>query len=117
VDELGEQLAVWGKVVRLETRGRVSGRPLEVALGYVEELDGSVLVAAGSPDADWARNLDADPRCRVRLGERDWADASADPLDAVEAARTVRELILRYGTPAERLGRGPAYRLRPVVAE
>jgi deazaflavin-dependent oxidoreductase (nitroreductase family) len=117
VDELGEQLAVWGKVVRLETRGRVSGRPLEVALGYVEELDGSVLVAAGSPEADWARNLDADPRCRVRLGERDWADASADPLDAVEAARTVRELILRYGTPAERLGRGPAYRVRPVVAE
>ena len=117
MDELGEQLAEWGKVIRLETRGRVSGRPLEVALGYVEELHGSVLVAAGSPEADWARNLDADPRCRVRLAERDWADAIAEPLDDVDAARTVRELILRYGTPAERLGRGPAYRLRPAIAE
>ena len=116
MDPLGEQLADWGKVVRLETRGRVSGRPLEVALGYLDELDGSVLVAAGSPEADWARNLDADPRCRVRLAERAWADAIAEPLDGADAARTVRELILRYGTPAERLGRGPAYRLRPVVA-
>ena len=116
MDELGEQLADWGKVIRLETRGRSSGRPVEVALGYVEESDGSFLVAAGSPDADWARNLDAEPRCRVRLAEGDWTDAAAEPLDATEAARAVRELILRYGTPAERLGRGPAYRLRPSVA-
>ena len=40
-DELGEQLADWGKVIRLETRGRTSGRSVEVALGYVEEPDGS----------------------------------------------------------------------------
>lgn len=115
MDEVGEQLAGWGKVIRLETRGRMSGRPVEVALGYVEEPDGSVLVAAGSSDADWARNLDADPACRVRLADGDWAGALAEPLHAVDAARTVRELILRYGTPAERLGAGPAYRLRPAA--
>ena len=115
MDEVGEQLAGWGKVIRLETRGRTSGRPVEVALGYVEEAEGSVLVAAGSSDADWARNLDAEPACRVRLAEGDWADALAEPLDAIDSARTVRELILRYGTPAERLGTGPAYRLRPVA--
>ena len=95
----------------------MSSRPLEVALGYVEEPDGSVLVAAGSPEADWSRNLDAEPRCRVRLADRDWTNAVAEPLDGSAAARTVRELILRYGTPAERLGRGPAYRLRPVAIE
>jgi deazaflavin-dependent oxidoreductase (nitroreductase family) len=115
-DELGEQLADWGVVIRLETRGRTSGRPVEVALGYVEEPDGSVLVAGGSPDAAWARNLDADPRCRVRRAEEDWTQAMAEPLEGADAARVVRELILRYGTPAERLGRGPAYRLRPVAA-
>jgi deazaflavin-dependent oxidoreductase (nitroreductase family) len=103
-------------VIRLETRGRTSGRPLEVALGYVEAMDGSVLVAAGSADAAWTRNLDADPRCRIRLGEAPWADAIADLLDGSEAAGAVRELILRYGTPAERLGHGPAYRLRPVTS-
>jgi deazaflavin-dependent oxidoreductase (nitroreductase family) len=117
VDALGEQLADWGKVIRLETRGRVSGRPLEVALGYVEEPDGSVLVAAGSPEADWARNLDADPSCRVRLADGDWAEATAQPLAGADAARAVRELILRYGTPAERLGRGPAFRLLPGVRQ
>jgi len=115
MDELGEQLAGWGKVIRLETRGRTSGRPVEVALGYVEEPDGTVLVAAGGADAAWARNLDADPRCRLRLSDDAWTDAVADPLDGPEQARAVRELILKYGTPAERLGRGPAYRLRPVA--
>jgi deazaflavin-dependent oxidoreductase (nitroreductase family) len=115
LDELGEQLADWGKVIRLETRGRSSGRAVEVALGYVEEPDASVLVAAGSPEAAWARNLDADPDCRVRLAEGGWTQARAEPLAGADAARAVRELILRYGTPAERLGRGPAYRLRPVI--
>ena len=85
-----------------------------MAVGFVEEPDGSLLVAAGDPDADWARNLDADPRCRVTVGDLT-RDAVAESLDSEEAARAVTELILRYGTPAERLGRGPAFRLR--VAE
>ena len=116
MDELGDQLAGWGKVIRLETRGRASGRPVEVALGYVQEPDGSVLVAAGSPEADWARNLDADARCSVVVGEESWPEAVAEPLDGPQAQRAVRELILKYGTPAERLGRGPVYRLRPTAA-
>jgi deazaflavin-dependent oxidoreductase (nitroreductase family) len=116
MDELGDQLARWGKVIRLETRGRTSGRPVEVALGYVQDPDGSILVAAGSPEADWARNLDADARCRVVVGEESWPDAVAEPLDGPQAQRAVRELILKYGTPAERLGRGPVYRLRPTAA-
>lgn len=109
-DELGEQLAGWGKVLRLETRGRVTGRTLEVALGYVEDPDGGLLVAAGADDAGWARNLEADPRCRVSIGEASWP-ARAESLDVQQTQRAVRELILRYGTPAERLGRGPAFRL------
>ena len=112
MDEIGEQLAGWGKVLRLRTRGRASGRPVEVAVGYVDEPDGSVIVAAGSAGADWARNLDADPRSHVTVGERAF-DAVADRLEGPDAHRAVRELILRYGTPAERLGNGPVFRLRP----
>ncbi len=82
-------------------------------MGFGEEPDGSLLIAAGEPDADWARNLEADPRCRVSVGERTW-EALAEPLDPVPATRVVTGLILRYGTPAEGLGRGPAFRLRPV---
>jgi deazaflavin-dependent oxidoreductase (nitroreductase family) len=84
-----------------------------VAVGFVDEPDGSLLVSAGSPAAGWARNLEAEPRCRVTLGERTW-EADAEPLDEPEHERTIRELILRYGTPAERLGRGPSFRLRPL---
>jgi deazaflavin-dependent oxidoreductase (nitroreductase family) len=111
VDELGEQLAGWGKVIRLETRGRSSGRRSQVAVGYVEDGDGSLLVAAGTAQTDWGRNLLADPRCTVTLGGERWT-ATAELLEGSEAARAVRELILRYGTPAERLGRGPVFRLR-----
>ena len=116
MDPLGEQLAGWGKVIRLETRGRTTARPVEVALGYVEEPDGSLLVAAGSPEADWARNLDADPACRVVVGDATWPEATAERLEGADAQHAVRELILKYGTPAERLGRGPVYRLRSVVS-
>ena len=115
-DELGEQLAGWGKVAQVETRGRVSGRPVTVAIGYVDAPDGSILVAAGAPDAGWARNLEAEPACTVTIGETTW-EARAEALDAGEAARAVTALILKYGTPAERLGRGRAFRLRPVTSE
>ena len=111
-DELGEQLAGWGKVAQVETRGRLSGRPVTVAIGYVDEPDGSILVAAGAPDAAWARNLEADPACMVTIGEARW-EARAELLESRNAARAVTALILKYGTPAERLGRGSAFRLRP----
>lgn len=82
-----------------------------MAVGYVEEADGSLLVAAGSDDADWARNLTADPACRVTLADRSF-DATAELLEGPDFERAIRELILRYGTPSERLGHGPAFRLR-----
>jgi deazaflavin-dependent oxidoreductase (nitroreductase family) len=103
-------------VVRIETRGRISGEPAAAAVGYIEEPDGSILVAAGSPDAFWARNLEADPRCRVTLGDQT-LDMVAEPLDASHAGAAVIALILRYGTPAEGLGRGPAFRLRPATSQ
>jgi hypothetical protein len=79
----------------------------------VEEPDGSVLVAAGSDQAGWGRNLEAEPSCRVSIGDAAWA-AVAEPLDGPDLLHAVRELILKYGTPAERLGQGPAFRLRRV---
>jgi deazaflavin-dependent oxidoreductase (nitroreductase family) len=116
MDELGEQLAGWGKVLRLETRGRVTGRPMDVAVGYVEEADGSFLVAAGDPDAGWARNLEDHPGARATIGDRSF-DVVAEPLDRAAAAQAVVALILRYGTSAERLGRGPAFRLRQRTSD
>lgn len=113
-DPVGEQLAAWGKVALLETTGRASGAAHRVAVGFIEEPDGSILVAAGT-DAAWARNLLAAPACLVTIGERSFA-AVAEPLAAADHARAIRELILRYGTPAERLGAGPSFRLRRAAS-
>jgi deazaflavin-dependent oxidoreductase (nitroreductase family) len=109
-DEIGEELALWGKVAMLETRGRVSGRFVQTAVGYVEQTDGSIFVAAGSDDADWALNLRAEPWCRVRIGD-DIGEYEAGELSEADRNRAISALILKYGTPAERLGRGPAFRL------
>jgi deazaflavin-dependent oxidoreductase (nitroreductase family) len=111
--ELGEQLAEWGKVATLETRGRRSGSIVRVAVGYVEEPDGSVLVAAGGPDTHWALNLLAEPVAVLRIGERAMP-VVAEPLERADHGRAIRELVLKYGTPAETLGSGPSFRLRPV---
>ena len=111
--DVGEQLASWGKAALIETRGRVSGRPARAHVGFIDRDDGSIVVAAG-PDAQWAANLLADPACRVTVETRAF-DGIAEPLVGSEFAAAIRELILRYGTPAERLGSGPAFRIRPTT--
>ncbi|HEX5825518.1 MAG TPA: nitroreductase family deazaflavin-dependent oxidoreductase [Candidatus Limnocylindrales bacterium] len=105
-----------GRFARLAIRGRRSGEARAVNVGYVEQPDGSLLVAAGAPDAAWALNLLVDPDCTVTIGERSYA-ARAEPLDDDDPRRglAVRELILRYGTPSEGLGSGPIFLVRPVA--
>lgn len=115
-DPVAEQLVSWGRVARIETRGRQTGAIRTAAIGFVAEADGSFLIAAGSPQTDWARNLEAEPRCRLTIGQETF-DCSAERLAGAEHAGTVRSLILRYGTPSEGLGRGPSFRLRPSPHE
>lgn len=114
-----DDLVASGRFVRIEMLGARSGTARAVTVGFVEDDPadpaGALLVAAGSPETSWARNLEADPGCRVRVADRTF-DAVAEPLAPGEHARAVRELILRYGTPSEGLGRGPSFRLRPVTA-
>ena len=97
------------------TRGRTSGLARPVAVGFIDDPDGSILIAAGVR-AGWAANLLADHHATVEVGERRF-EAIAVPLGPADHARAIRELILRYGTPAERLGRGPSFRLRPIPAD
>ena len=110
---IGEELAEGGTVLLLETRGRTSGAPLTVAVGYIEAPDGSLLVAANDENSHWARNLLADPACLVTREGRA-AAYRADHLQGDARNAAIVALILRYGTPAERLGAGPVFRLVPV---
>ena len=110
--DIGEQLAGWGKAALIETRGRVSGQPARAHVGFIDMPDGSIVVGAGL-GAHWAANLLADPGCSVTVEGRTFRGV-AEPLEGPELAIAFRELILRYGTPAERLGSGPAFRIRPI---
>lgn len=103
-------LADWGKVIRLHTTGRRSGQARTVTIGFVEEPGGSLLVAAASDSTGWAANLRSLPICLV---ERDGRARRglAQPLSGTERAEAIARLLLKYGTPAERLGAGPAFRL------
>ena len=110
--DVGDQLAGWGVVAIVETRGRISGRPARAAVGFIEEPDGSLLIAATDPGAHWALNLEVDPACTVTIGERSIA-ARAQLIGGAERNAAITGLILRYGTPSEGLGRGPVFRLTP----
>jgi deazaflavin-dependent oxidoreductase (nitroreductase family) len=111
------ELVASGRFVRIETLGAVSGQARAVTVGFVEDetVQGAILVAAGSTTTAWASNLVADPTCHVELADRSFS-ALAEPLDGADHVRAIRELILRYGTPAESLGHGTSFRLRPVAA-
>lgn len=113
-----DDLVASGRFVRITALGGRTGLNRSVTVGFVDDDEGppgSILVSAGAQDSAWARNLLANPACRVEAGERAF-DAIAEPLTPPEHARAIRGLILRYGTPAEGLGRGESFRLRPVGA-
>ena len=111
-----DELVASGRFVRIEARGARSGLARAVTVGFVEDDDGppgALLVAAGSDDSAWATNLLTNPACHVRTGSRAF-DAVAEPLGPADHARAIRGLILRYRTPAESLGHGSSFRLRPA---
>ena len=109
---MDDELAAWGKAIVLETTGRHSGLPRRVTIGFVEH-DGALLVAAASDDTHWAQNLAAEPRGHVELRGARHA-CLAEKLSGDQRDAAVVALILKYGTPAERLGAGPAFRLAPA---
>jgi deazaflavin-dependent oxidoreductase (nitroreductase family) len=76
-------------VLELVTTGHLSGRPRSILITYVEQ-DGRPIVvgtnAGAAYDPAWAKNLRADPNCRVRRAGR-WRDATAAFLDGAERER------------------------------
>jgi len=110
------ELVASGRFARIETRGSQTGLARAVTIGFVDDdlVPGAILVAAGGVETAWAANLLAEPACRVEVADRTFP-AIAEPLEPAEHARAIRDLILRYGTPAESLGRGTSFRLRPVA--
>jgi len=63
-------------VVILETRGRRSGKPRRIPVGRALEGDTLWIVAEHGRRASYVRNIEADPRVRVRVGRR-WRAGTA----------------------------------------
>ena len=66
-------------VVILETRGRKSGQPRQIPVGKALEGDTLWVVAEHGLRAAYVRNIEANPRVRVRLGRR-WRTGTAHVL-------------------------------------
>jgi len=79
----------------LETTGRRSGRPRHTPVG--NGLAGEVfwVVAAHGTQADYVRNIQADPRVRVKLGPR-WRTGTAVPLPDDDVAARSRTLPYQW---------------------
>lgn len=75
--------------VVLETTGRHSGQPRRKPLARgITEGTQMLLVSVHGRRADWVRNIEADPRVRLRTGFR-WRDgvASVEPLTPQQLQR------------------------------
>lgn len=111
----GERMASSGRMAMIETVGRTSGNRYRTPVGYVRHDDGSVWLGAGRAEAQWPKNLLATPRCRVRIGGSE-LDYEAIALAGEERARAVAAIQAKYGAPAQRVGTGPVFVLRPASA-
>jgi deazaflavin-dependent oxidoreductase (nitroreductase family) len=111
---IGERMAASGRMAMIETVGRRSGQPRRTPVGYLRNPDGSVWLGAGSAESQWPKNLLANGRCRVRIGDSETA-YTATPLEGERRAVAVAAIRSKYGGPAMRVGTGPVFELQPVV--
>ena len=82
--------------IELVTRGRRTGREHVVRL-WSAYADG-VLWLRSDRDADWYRNLVADPRCRIRVGDIEIDGVREESGDADASLRALVELWrAKYG--------------------
>jgi deazaflavin-dependent oxidoreductase (nitroreductase family) len=81
----------------LTTTGRVSGRPHTIEIWFA--LHGAtVYLLSGGRSSDWLRNLVADPRVTVRIGELDLPALARVVTDVEEEALARRLLPDKYAT-------------------
>ena len=63
----------------LETTGRRSGRRRRTPVGAAVDGDTAWIVAEHGRKAGYVRNIEADPRVRIRIGRR-WRSGTAHPM-------------------------------------
>jgi deazaflavin-dependent oxidoreductase (nitroreductase family) len=56
----------------LTTIGRISGQPREIEIWFVESEGKFYILAEHFRSAQWVKNIENNPRVRVRLGDREF---------------------------------------------
>ena len=81
-------------VCDLETIGRRTGqpRPIEIWFAADPARDRIYLLSGGRDRAHWVRNIRADPKVRVRLGDR-WFDGAAAEIEGGRDDGIARRLL------------------------
>ena len=105
-----ERLARWADepFAYLTTIGRRTGRPHRIEIWFAVE-DGRVFMLAGGRErADWVRNLKADPRIRIELGDDIYAGIARVLDPGLSEDQRARELLVakyRKGDDLDEWGR------------
>ena len=80
----------------LTTTGRVSGEPREIEIWFGLADSTLYMLSGGRDRSDWVKNLKADPRVEVRMGERSFPGAARLVEDADEDAAARMILLDKY---------------------
>ncbi|MGH3357722.1 MAG: nitroreductase/quinone reductase family protein [Nocardioidaceae bacterium] len=80
----------------LETTGRRSGEPRRTPVGNGLVGDTFWVIAERGLEADYVRNLQANPRVRVKVGGR-WRDGTAEVLPDDDVDARVRTILAANG--------------------
>jgi deazaflavin-dependent oxidoreductase (nitroreductase family) len=88
-------------VVILETRGRRSGKPRRIPVGKGLEGDTLWVVAEHGLRSSYVRNIQADPRVRVRAGRR-WRTGTAHVLEGDDWRARQRQMPNRVNSAVVR---------------
>jgi deazaflavin-dependent oxidoreductase (nitroreductase family) len=89
-------------LVILETTGRRSGQPRRTPVGKAQEGDTLWVIAEHGRRASYVRNIEANPRVRVRVG-RDWRTGTARVLLDDDPRERQRRIPNRLNSAAVRV--------------
>ena len=78
------------------TRGRVTGRPHEIEIWYVEQDGALYLMSGGGRSSDWVKNIEASPAASVRVGDLQFsATGETDPSN-INAMEIRQKMASKY---------------------
>jgi len=104
-------------VLLLTTIGRRSGKPRVTPLQY-EEIEGRIyLGAALGPQADWFRNIQANPRVEVRLKSRIFPGSAEAITDPERVANFLEDRYRRHPRMIAAMLRAEGLRVPPVRSD